>query len=505
MVDENGVVHKDNQNPSTEKCQKRIFEGNKNTLEEMEKIFCGGDFISTKKSLEVRTPCDGKLVATTCVAGDEELEKAIEQALAVEADMRELPLFERSSALRQISEAILSGKEDLALTLSLEACKPMKYALTEIDRAAMVFAIAAEECKRPPSEYIRLDWAPHGKGREGLIRYFPVGLVAGISPFNFPLMLVAHKIAPAIAAGCPIILKPSTSTPLSALALARIISETKLPKGAVSIMPMDRATGNLLVTDERFKLLTFTGSPEVGWKMKADAGKKKIVLELGGNAGVIVCNDCPIDLAVQKCVLGGFSYAGQVCIHTQRIYVENGIFEEFSRKYAEAVKALRPGHPADPATDIAAMIDEKNAVRVEQWVKEAVDAGAELLCGGTREGSFVAPTVLTRTDFRMNVCCKEIFGPVVTLEPFSDFHQAVEWVNNSEFGLQAGVFTNRIDYMDYAFNHLEVGGVMINEIPTYRLDHMPYGGVKNSGLGREGVKYAMLDMMEPRLLVKSRV
>jgi glyceraldehyde-3-phosphate dehydrogenase (NADP+) len=236
--------------------------------------------------------------------------------------------------------------------------------------------------------------------------------------------------------------------------------------------------------------------------MKADAGKKKIVLELGGNAGVIVTADCDLPTAVQKCINGGFAYSGQVCIHTQRIYVEQGIFDEFAQQFIAGVKRLKAGSPLESDTDIAAMIDEANAIRVEQWVKEAVASGAKLLCGGKRNGSFVEPTVLTDTDFSMNVCFREIFGPVVTLEKFSDFEQAIEWVNNSEYGLQAGVFTNRIDRMDYAFNNLEVGGVMINEIPTYRLDHMPYGGVKSSGLGREGVKYAMLDMLEPRLLVK---
>ena len=465
-------------------------------------IYGGGEFLGTPDLLEVKSPCDGQLAGKCYLGGKPELEKAITTAIGLEKVLRDLPLYERYAALKQISEVITRDRERLARVLAMEACKPMKYALIEVDRAAMVFSVAAEESKRLPSEYIRLDWAPHGKNREGLLKYFPVGLVAGISPFNFPLMLVAHKIAPAIAAGCPIILKPSTSTPLSALELAKIIHTTDLPKGCVSIMPMDRAIGNLLVTDERFKLLTFTGSPAVGWKMKADAGKKKIVLELGGNAGVIVTADCDLETAVQKCINGGFSYAGQVCIHTQRIYVEQRIFNAFSEKFVAGVKRLKAGSPMEADTDIASMIDEANAIRVEQWVKEATAAGAQVLCGGTRNGSFMEPTVLTNTDFSMNVCFREIFGPVVTLEKFDRFEQAIDWVNNSEYGLQAGVFTNRIDRMDYAFNHLEVGGVMINEIPTYRLDHMPYGGVKNSGVGREGVKYAMMDMLEPRLLVK---
>jgi acyl-CoA reductase-like NAD-dependent aldehyde dehydrogenase len=465
-------------------------------------VYCGGEFIATSGKLEVKNSWDKSIVATCGLAGKKELEQAIIKAIAVEEELREMPCFERSKILQAISSALASKRETIASILSAEACKPMKYALIEVDRAILVFAIAAEEAKRPPMEYIRLDWTPAGKGKEGLVKYFPLGLVAGISPFNFPLMLSVHKIAPALAAGCPIILKPSTTTPLSSLILAEVIDASGLPKGGVSIMPMDRATGNRLVTDERFKLLTFTGSPEVGWKMKTDAGKKKVVLELGGNAGVIVTASCDIEKAVQKCLAGGFSYAGQVCIHTQRIYVEHSIFDEFAERFISGVKRLRPGPPLDPDTDITAMIDEENAIRVEQWVHDAVGSGARILCGGHRKGSFYEPTVLTDTDFSMNVCCKEVFGPVTTLERFCSFGQAVDWVNNSEFGLQAGVFTNNISEMDHAFNKLEVGGVIINEVPTFRIDHMPYGGVKNSGLGREGIKYAMMDMMEPRLMVK---
>ncbi len=471
-------------------------------MKKPEALYCGGLFIQTQQAIDVINSCDQSLVGSCCLAGSEELEKAIAAAFLAEKALRDSSSFERTSWLLSIASGILKEKQELALILSREACKPIRFALAEVERAAQVFTVAAEETRRIPSESITLDWTPAGKGREGLIKYFPVGLVAGISPFNFPLNLTAHKIAPALAASCPIILKPATRTPLTTLALARIIDATELPKGSVSIMPMDRTTGNLLVTDERFKLLSFTGSPDVGWKMKTDAGKKKVVLELGGNAGVIVTDSCDLQETVRKCIAGGFSYAGQVCIHTQRIYVDQRIFEDFKEQFVIAAKRLNPGPPEHPDTEIAAMIDETNAVRVEHWVKDAAASGAKVLCGGTRKGAFVEPTVLTNTDFSMNVCCKEIFGPVVTLEPFSSFDQAVDWVNNSEFGLQAGVFTNNIQQMDYAFKHLEVGGLIINDVPTYRVDHMPYGGVKNSGLGREGVRYAMLEMMEPRLLVK---
>lgn len=465
-------------------------------------IYCGGNFLSTEKIIEVNNSCDNSLVGSCCVAGSKELELAIAAAYQAEPLLKASASYERASWLNAVAKGIIENKQSLAHLLSLEACKPLRYAMAEVERAAQVFLIAAEETKRLPAEIIPIDWTPAGKGREGIVRYFPVGLVAGISPFNFPLNLTAHKIAPALAAACPIILKPATRTPLTTLELAKIIDSTKLPKGSVSIMPMDRATGNLLVTDDRFKLLSFTGSPEVGWKMKSDAGRKKVVLELGGNAGVIVTAACDIAAAVQKCIAGGFSYAGQVCIHTQRIYVEQPIFDDFVSRFVAAAKHLKQGPPNHPDTEISAMIDETNAIRVEHWVKDAVASGAKVLCGGNRSGAFVEPTVITDTDFSMSVCSSEIFGPVVTIERFGSFEQAVDWVNNSEFGLQAGVFTNDIHQMDYAFNHLEVGGVIINDVPTFRVDNMPYGGVKNSGLGREGVRYAMLEMMEPRLMVK---
>jgi glyceraldehyde-3-phosphate dehydrogenase (NADP+) len=416
--------------------------------------------------------------------------------------MKEMPSYLRYKILMSIAEGIRKNKEHIATILSAEACKPLKNALVEVERGVQTFIVAAEESKRLPMEYLRLDWTPAAAGREGLVKYFPVGLVAGISPFNFPLNLSAHKIAPAIAAGCPIILKPATATPLTMLEVAKIIDATELPKGAVSILPMDRKTGNLLVTDERFKLLTFTGSPEVGWKMKNDAGKKKVVLELGGNAGVIVAPSGDLENAVAKCVAGGFAYAGQVCIHTQRIYVHASVIRDFSKLFIAKVKLLKQGNPLDAETDISAMIDEANAKRVEQWVHDAIKEGAQLLCGGSRNGTMMEPTVLTSTKREMNVCCCEIFGPVVILESYDDFKEAVDRINDSAFGLQAGVFTNDMREADYAFNHIDAGGVIINDGPTFRVDHTPYGGIKDSGLGREGVKYAMLDMLEPKIMVK---
>lgn len=467
----------------------------------MYKIFVGGEFKTTDQKLEVFNPYDNSLIATTFIAGKPELEEAIEAGLKVKDELKNMPSYKKYEILLQISNSLKAKKKELAELLSKEAGKPLRYALGEIDRAAQTFLIAAEESKRLPKEYISLDWTPAGEGKQGLVKHFPIGLVAGIAPFNFPLNLAVHKLAPAIAAGNPIILKPARSTPLSTLALAKIISETDLPKGAISILPMDRESGNQLVTDNRFKLLSFTGSPSVGWAMKSQAGKKKVLLELGGNAGVLVSGSADVEKSVIRCLIGGFAYSGQVCIHVQRIFVHEDIFEEFSQKFIEKTKLLKQGKPNDAETEISSMIDESNALRVEDWVNEAVENGAKILCGGKKEGTFFQPTVLTDTKPDMKVCALEVFGPVVSIEKYSDFEEAVDFINDSEYGLQAGIFTDSLDEMNYAYNTLEVGGVIINDVPTFRVDNMPYGGIKNSGLGREGVKYSIHEMMEPKLMV----
>jgi acyl-CoA reductase-like NAD-dependent aldehyde dehydrogenase len=466
-------------------------------------IYCAGKFINTAKTLKVSNPYNGSLVAETSLAGEPELEIAITAAIQVAGELERMPSYKRYSILMQISDYLHELRQQLGELITLESGKPIRYALAEVDRSVQTFAVAAEESRRLPSEYFSIDWTPAGTGKEGFVKYFPIGLVAGISPFNFPLNLAIHKIAPAIAAGCPIIVKPSSLTPLSTLMLAQIIDRTELPKGALSVLPMDRLTGNKLVTDDRFSLLSFTGSPEVGWKMKRDAGRKKVVLELGGNAGVIISHGSDIETAVNKCVAGGFAYSGQVCIHTQRIYVMRDLFGIFSRKFVDKAKQLHPGNPIDPATDMAVMIDEANALRVEEWINEAVTGGAKLLLGGKRENNYMPPTAITGSAEDMLVCSGEVFGPVVVIEPVDSFDEAVNRVNSGKFGLQAGVFTDSINEMNIAFNKLRVGGVIINDVPTFRVDHMPYGGVKDSGAGREGVKYAIMDMLEPRLLVKN--
>jgi acyl-CoA reductase-like NAD-dependent aldehyde dehydrogenase len=464
-------------------------------------IYVGGLFQKTGNPFKVTNPYNNEIFAETYLGGEAELETAIVKAQSVEQVMKGLPSFQRFEILRYVAQSLSQKREHLAKVLAQESGKPLIYALGEIDRSSQTFLVAAEEAKRLPREYIGLDWTPGGKDKEGIVKYFPVGLVAGISPFNFPMNLAAHKIAPAIAAGCPIIIKPASSTPLSTLELARIIDETSLPKGALSVIPMDRTTGMNLVTDERFKLLTFTGSPDVGWKMKKAAGKKKVVLELGGNAGVIVSGSADIDFAVKRCIFGGFAYSGQICIHAQRIFVERKIFDEFLEKFVVSTYSLKSGDPLNPETQISVMIDELNAKRVEDWVQEAACNGAKILCGGKRQGAFFEPTVLTNTANSMKVNCLEVFGPVVTIEPYTTFHDAVHMVNDTNFGLQAGVFTRNMNEINYAFGNLEVGGVIINDVPTFRVDHMPYGGIKDSGLGREGIKYTIMDMMEPKILV----
>jgi acyl-CoA reductase-like NAD-dependent aldehyde dehydrogenase len=468
------------------------------------KIYAAGQFVDTPGSLSVKRPYDGKVLATTGIADSDLLNEVIQKAKSAEGIMKSMPAYERSHILKSIAEGMTVKRSLLAEVLCQEAGKPLKYAYAEVDRAIQVFRIASEEARRIPGEYLSIDWTKAGEGKEGLIRYFPVGLIGAISPFNFPLNLSVHKLAPAIASGNPVILKPASQTPVTVLELAAIIHECNLPEGALSVLPMTRETGSLLITDPRIRMITFTGSPEVGWKMKEKSGRKKVVLELGGNAGVLVTESADLPMAVKKCVAGGYAYSGQVCIHVQRIFVADKLFEDFAAQFIDATAKLRIGDPMDMNTDISSMIDEANACRVEQWLGEAVAGGATVLHGGKRTGTFVEPTVITGTRSGMKVCDMEIFGPVVCLEKAGSFSEGISKINDSVYGLQAGVFTNRIDEMNEAFDRLEVGGVIINDVPTFRVDHMPYGGVKESGYGREGVKYSMMDMMEPRLMVKNK-
>jgi acyl-CoA reductase-like NAD-dependent aldehyde dehydrogenase len=371
----------------------------------------------------------------------------------------------------------------------------------------MTFEVAAEEARRLPGsgEVLPMDLAPHGEGRVALTRRVPIGPVAAISPFNFPLNLVAHKLAPAWAAGNPVVLKPASRTPLSALRLATLMHDAGLPDGALSVLPMTRETGDLLVRDDRYKLLTFTGSDEVGWKMKASAGRKKVVLELGGNAAVIVDEGADIATAAERVATGGFSYAGQSCISVQRVYVQAAAWDAFAAALLDKVRALVVGDPMDERTHVGPLISPDDVDRIETWTREAVAGGATVLLGGTRHSDRVfPPTVLTGVPRDAKLCAAEAFAPVVVLERVDSMDEAFAAVNDSAFGLQAGIFTPRLETTLRAFEQLEVGGVLVNDVPTYRIDHMPYGGVKDSGLGREGPRYAIEDMTELRLLVIRR-
>jgi len=466
------------------------------------KIYSAGKFVETSEILQVNNPYSGEIFAETYLAGETELENSILAALAVKEEMKIMPSYKKYEILRFISDEFLKNQKHLAEILSMESGKPMRYAMGEIARAAQTTLIAAEESKRIPKEYFSLDWTQAGTGKEALVKHFPLGLVAAISPFNFPLNLAMHKIAPAIASGNTIILKPARSTPLSVLEFAKIIDKTDLPKGAISILPANRVVGNKLVSDSRFDMLSFTGSPQVGWEMKKNAGKKKVALELGGNSGVIVSNKADVDVAVTKCLVGAYAFSGQVCIHVQRIYVQKDIFNLFIEKFIEGTKKLKQGNPLDNSTEISIMIDLENAVRVESWVNEAVNDGAEILFGGKRHNNYFEPTIITNSKPQMNVCALEIFGPVVTVEKYDEFSDAVNMINDSQYGLQAGVFSDSAKEINYAFENIHAGGIVSNDIPTFRVDHMPYGGVKNSGFGREGIRYTIHEMTEARLLVK---
>ncbi len=466
-------------------------------------FYLAGQWLTTPQTVDVISPYDGRVIGRVSMAQPEHLERAIQASAEAFAETRKLPAFERQKALAKVASELTGRAEEFAQCISAEAGKPIRTARGEVERAAFTFKYAAEETTRLQGELLPLDVMPAGAQRLGMLRRFPLGPVAAITPFNFPLNLVAHKLAPAMAAGCTMVLKPATKTPMVALMLADVVARSGYPQGAVSILPMTNQTAAPLIEDERFKLLTFTGSSAVGWSLKARAGKKKVALELGGNAGCIVHSDADLDKAVARCVTGGFAYAGQSCISVQRILVERSVFEQFAGKLTEAAQQLRTGDPFDDRTDVGPMIQLADAERAEQWIAEAVREGAKVLCGGTRNGSVLAPTVLTGTTEKQRVNCQEIFAPVVTVEAYDDFGKAIAQVNRSPFGLQAGVFTRDVGRLLRAYDELEVGAVIGGDVPTFRIDSMPYGGVKDSGSGREGLRYAMEEMTEPRLLVIS--
>ena len=460
-----------------------------------------GKWMEEGDLVEVKSPYDGAVVGRVYQGRRQHAEAAIAASVKAFGTTRRLPAFERQRVLRRVAEGIAQRKEEFARTLCQEAGKPIKAARTEVERSIFTFTVAAEESTRIYGEYLPLDWQEFTAGRWGIVKRFPLGPIAGITPFNFPLNLVAHKVAPAVAAGCPMVLKPAPQTPLSSLLMAEVIQAAGWPDGGLNVLPLSNEDAGLLVSDDRLKMISFTGSAVVGWQIKKNSGKKKVVLELGGNAGVIVHSDADLAYAAERSVAGGFGYAGQTCISVQRILVERSVYGKFTDLFLAGVKELKAGDPLDESTDVGPLIRESDAIRSADWVQEAVRGGARLLCGGSRRGSVFEPTVLTGTKPEMKVNCQEMFGPVVTVEPYGDFDEALRQINNSAYGLQAGIFTRDAKLMFQAFEELEIGGLLAGDVPSFRIDHMPYGGLKDSGIGREGLRYAIEEMTEPKLLV----
>ena len=462
--------------------------------------FVAGKRVETADTAVVRSPYDDSPVAVIHRAGPDEIEAAIAAATEAFETTRRLASHERAAVLERISGLIAERRDDLARTIALEAGKPLKVAKVEADRAAFTFKIAAEESKRIYGEIVPLDWIPGTEGRVAHVRRVPLGPIAGITPFNFPLNLVAHKVAPALAAGNPIVVRPASQTPVAALMLGDIVAEAGWPESGISVVPSSTDAAAPLVEDDRIKLLTFTGSPAVGWALRQRAGRKRVTLELGGNAPVIVHADANAQYAAERIAWGGFVQSGQTCISVQRIYVHSSLYDEFAADLVRRVEQLLVGDPADEATDIGPLIDDGAAERVETWVEEAVAGGAKLLTGGTREGRMWQPTVLAEEQEQMRICCEEAFAPLVVLYRYDDVSQAIEAATSSRFGLQAGLFTRDLGVIDQAFERLDTGGLMVNDVSTFRVDHMPYGGVKDSGAGREGLRYAIEEMTELKLL-----
>ena len=460
-----------------------------------------GDWLNEGERVTIRSPFDARVVGTHPLASREHLQRAISAAVASAPELKALPAFRRKQILLQVAARISDHAAVFVRLMALEAGKPAKAARVEVERAILTFTTAAEEAVRIYGDYLPLDFTASTENRWGIVRRFPIGPIAAITPFNFPLNLVAHKLAPAMACGCPVVLKPAPQTPFCALLLAQIIRDAGWPAGALSILPLSNQDAALLVADERMKLLSFTGSAAVGWQLKRDAGKKRVLLELGGNAAVIVHHDADLQAAAQRCVSGAFTYAGQSCISVQRILVHASCFDDFTAAMLAGARRLRMGDPLDESTDVGPMIRASDVERVQQWIAQATSSGAGLLLGGKAQGSVIEPTLLSATTPQMKINCEEVFAPVATVEPYEEFDSALDQVNQSRYGLQAGVFTRDVGLIFRAFEKLEVGGVIAGDVPTFRIDPMPYGGVKDSGLGREGIRYAMEEMTEPRLLV----
>jgi acyl-CoA reductase-like NAD-dependent aldehyde dehydrogenase len=464
----------------------------------------GGGWRESGELADVRFPYTGEVVARVHLAGEKDLNDAAEAAVRAFRITRKLPVHARSRMLLRLADGIRARADELADVLVIEAGKTRKFAAAEVARAEETVRISAEEAKRIGGEILPLDWTGDTEGRTGFLRRFPVGPVLGIVPFNFPLSLACHKLAPALAAGNTVILKPASVTPVSALLLGEMALAAGVPPEAISVVPCPGARAERLATDPRIAFLSFTGSCTTGWHLKSIAGRKKVGLELGGNAAVVVHEDADLAYAAARIVIGGFNNAGQVCISVQRVFLHRPVYDRMVALILEKTRALKVGDPRDPACDVGPMIDTVKAEEAHAKVQEAVGQGARVLIGGTHEGTLFAPTVLEGTTPEMRVNREEVFAPVITVTPYDTFDEALRLANASEFGLQAGIFTRNVNRVIRAFEEMEVGGVIVNDISSFRADVMPYGGVKGSGIGREGPRYAIEEMTEPRLMVLNR-
>ncbi|MFL5738432.1 MAG: aldehyde dehydrogenase family protein [Actinomycetota bacterium] len=464
-----------------------------------------GDWRTGEGTFEVKSPFDQSVIAEVGVPTEADVEEAVSAATETFAESKHLPVHARADALDHISRRAAERVDEFAESIAREGGKPLKWAKAEATRAISTFRWASEQIRHGDDEFMRLDTEASLGSRAGLIRRFALGPVLGITPFNFPVNLVAHKVAPAIGVGAPIVVKPARATPLGALLLAELVAETDLPKAMYQVLPTSSEVAEKMVRDDRFRKISFTGSSGVGWYLKGLDPKKRFTLELGGNAGVIVHSDADLDLAATRVAFGGYYQAGQSCISVQRVFVQSEVYEDFTARLVKHVEGLKTGDPLDPTVDVGPVIDPGALDRISEWVDEAVQQGAEVLTGGKRDDPFYVPTVLGKTTSEMKVRCEEVFGPVTTVSRYETFDDALAEVNNSKYGLQAGVFTNDVNRAFQAHRELEVGGVVLNDVSAFRADQMPYGGSKDSGFGREGLRYAMEEMTEPRILVLSNI
>ena len=464
------------------------------------KLYIDGNWKEGAEIREIKSPYDQKTAAKVHFADKGQVLEAISAADSAFSLSRKLSSYNRAKTLQLISDGISGRREELAQSIALTAGKPIRSSRTEVDRAVSTFQIASEESKRLGGEMVPLDISPATESRWGIVRRFPLGAVAGITPFNFPINLVAHKVAPAFAAGNTMLLRPASQVSNTSAILTDIIAGSDWPRGGYNFIPCGYAAADLLHSDERIKKITFTGSPDIGWDLKRKAYKKRVTLELGGNAAVVIESDADLEYALKRVLLGAFAYAGQICISIQRIYLHSRIYDRFLSDLVSAAKKLVVGDPLHEETDIGPMINESAAEQTEDWIREAVEEGAEILCGGERRGSIIDPTILVNASPEMKISRLEAFAPVAVVYRYEDFDAALREVNHSIYGLQAGVFTHNLNKTFRAYEDLDVGGVIINDIPTFRIDHMPYGGVKESGFGREGLKYAIEEMTELKLL-----